>query len=412
MVFKDSIKAAYQMILRNKMQSFLTMLGIVIGIMAVIIIMSLGASAQEFILGQVKGYGANMVAILPGQADDSGAPAASMGIVITSLKNKDGEDILNLNNPHIDGLSMYVRGSDIVTWEDKTISTTFYGTTSSYPQIENSDIENGRFFTDEENLSNAKVVVLGSKVAKDLFDDNNPIGKKIKIKKSNFVIIGVFKSKGGNFIQNQDEQIFVPIKTAQNILLGTNYLDFIRIRIDKVENIDAVKEEIMPLLRTNHNIDDPKDDDFTIRSVAQAIEAISGITDILKFFLVAVSAISLVVGGFGIMNIMLAIVQERFKEIGLRKALGATSKEIIWQFLIETMTITFISGLVGIILGILISFLASQIINYLGYKWTFVISYDGIFLGCLVSVLIGLVFGIIPAMKASKMDPIDALRYE
>jgi putative ABC transport system permease protein len=412
MVFKDSIKAAYQMILRNKMQSFLTMLGIVIGIMAVIIIMSLGASAQEFILGQVKGYGANMVAILPGQADDSEAPASAMGIVITSLKNKDGEDILNLNNPHIDGLSMYVRGSDIVSWEDKTISTTFYGTTSSYPEIENSDIENGRFFTDEENLSNAKVVVLGSKVAKDLFDDNNPIGKKIKIKKSNFIIIGVFKSKGGNFIQNQDEQIFVPLKTAQNILLGTNYLDFMRLRIDKVENIDAVKEEILPLLRTNHNIDDPKDDDFTIRSVAQAIEAISSITDILKFFLVAVSAISLVVGGFGIMNIMLAIVQERFKEIGLRKALGATSTEIVWQFLIETMTITFISGFIGIILGILISLVASQIINYLGYEWTFVISYDGIFLGCLVSVLIGLVFGIIPAMKASKMDPIDALRYE
>lgn len=412
MDFKDSVKAAYHMISRSKMQSFLTMLGIVIGVMAVIIIMSLGASAQEFILGQVKGYGANMVAVLPGKSDDSGPPAAAMGIVITSLKNKDGEDIANLKNPHIDGIAMYTMGSDIISWEDRSLSATFYGTTASYPQIENSIIEQGRFFTEEEDSSNSKVVVLGSKVAKDLFNDNSPIGKKIKIKKSNFIIIGVFKSKGGNFIQNQDEQIFIPLRTAQNILLGINYLDFMRIRIDSVDNIETVKEEVVPLLRANHNITDEKDDDFSFRSVAQAIQTISGITDMLKFFLVAVSAISLIVGGFGIMNIMLAIVQERVKEIGLRKALGATSSEIVWQFLIETMTITFISGIVGIIMGVSISFIAAQVINYLGYSWTFVVSYDGIFLGCIVSIIIGLIFGIVPAMKASKLDPIDALRYE
>ncbi|MDD5639253.1 MAG: ABC transporter permease [Candidatus Pacebacteria bacterium] len=411
MDFRDSIIATFQMIARSKMQSFLTMLGIVIGVMAVIIVMSLGASAQEFILGQVKGYGSNMVAIVPG-APSSGAPAAAFGIVATSLKNRDAESIINSNNPNIEGVSAYVRGSDIINWEDKSVSTTFYGTTASYTEIENSTVEKGRFFSKDEELSNAMVVVLGSKVANELFEDNNPLGQKIKIRKSNFTIIGVLKSKGGNFIQNQDEEIFVPIKTAQNVLLGINYLDFIRLRVDTTDNVDKVKDEVTAILRENHNIDNPDDDDFLIRSVGQALEMISSVTDILKFFLVAVSAISLIVGGFGIMNIMLAIVQERIKEIGLRKALGATRFDIVWQFLLETIVITFVSGIIGIIFGISISFIAAQIINALGYSWTFVVSYDGIILGCFVSICIGLIFGIVPALRASKLDPIEALRYE
>jgi putative ABC transport system permease protein len=353
-----------------------------------------------------------MVAIVPGVPDSSGAPAAAFGIVTTSLKNRDAESVINSNNPNIEGVSMYVRGSDLVNWEDNTMSVTFYGTTASYPQIENSVVEKGRFFSVNEESSNAMVVVLGSKVATELFGDDNPLGQKIKIRKSNFTIIGILKSKGGNFIQNQDEEVFVPIKTAQNVLLGINYLDFMRIRVDKTENIDKVKDEVTSILRENHNIENPSDDDFIIRSVAQALEMISSITDILKFFLVAVSAISLLVGGFGIMNIMLAIVQERIKEIGLRKALGATSSEIVWQFLIETMTITFISGVIGIILGISISFVAAQIINALGYQWTFIVSYDGIIIGCVVSLCIGLIFGIVPALRASKLNPIEALRHE
>jgi len=412
MDFRDSIIASVKMVVKNKMQSFLTMLGIVIGIMAVIIVMSLGASAQEFILGQIKSYGSNMVVIMPGKAADSGAPTAAFGVISTSLKNKDAEDIIRLNNPHIEGVSMYVKGSDILSRDDNNVAVTFYGTTANYPEIENSSIEKGRFFDSGEADSSAMVVVLGSKVADELFKDDNPLGQKIKIKKSNFTVIGVFKSKGGNFIQDQDSQVFVPLKTAQNVLLGINYLDFVRMRIDKPENIDIVGDDVSDILRINHNIDNPEDDDFTVRSIAQALDAISGVTDVLKFFLVAVSAISLVVGGFGIMNIMLAIVQERVKEIGLRKALGATSGDIVWQFLVETVTITFISGIVGIILGISISFIAAQVIVALGYKWTFIISYDGIILGCVVSIIIGIVFGILPALRASKLDPIEALRYE
>jgi len=412
MDFYDSIISSLKMVVKNKMQSFLTMLGIVIGIMAVIIVMSLGASAQEFILGQIKSYGSNMIAILPGSSDDSGAPASAFGVISTSLKNKDIDDIINLRNPHIEGVSMYVKGNDVLNRNDKSLAVTFYGTSASYPEIENSALEKGRFFDETEADSSAMVVVLGSKVASELFDDDNPLGQKIKIKKSNFLVIGVFKSKGGNFIQDQDNQIFVPVKTAQNILLGINYLDFTRIRVDKTENIDIVTEEVTQVLRDNHNIASSDDDDFSVRSVAQAIEVISGVTDMLKFFLVAVSAISLIVGGFGIMNIMLAIIQERVKEIGLRKALGATSRDIVWQFLVETITITFISGIVGIILGISISFVAAKIILALGYDWTFIVSYDGILLGCIVSIFIGIIFGILPAFRASKLDPIEALRYE
>ncbi|MFA6251984.1 MAG: ABC transporter permease [Candidatus Paceibacterota bacterium] len=412
MDFYDSIISSLKMVVKNKMQSFLTMLGIVIGIMAVIIVMSLGASAQEFILGQIKSYGSNMIAILPGSADDSGAPASAFGIISTSLKNKDIDDIINLRNPHVEGISMYVKGNDVLNRNDKSVAVTFYGTSASYPEIENSVLEKGRFFDETEADSSSMVVVLGSKVASELFDDDNPLGQKIKIKKSNFLVVGVFKSKGGNFIQDQDNQIFVPIKTAQNILLGINYLDFARIRVDKTENLDIVTEEVTQVLRDNHNIDNSDEDDFSVRSVAQALEVISGVTDMLKFFLVAVSAISLIVGGFGIMNIMLAIIQERVKEIGLRKALGATSRDIVWQFLVETITITFISGVIGIILGIAISFVAAKIILALGYSWTFIVSYDGILLGCIVSIVIGIIFGILPAFRASKLDPIEALRYE
>jgi len=261
-------------------------------------------------------------------------------------------------------------------------------------------------------MGNAKVVVLGSKVAEDLFGDQDPLGMKIKIKKTNFTVIGILKSKGGGLIQNEDTNLFVPIKTAQNVLLGINHLGFIRVKVDKPENIDSTMDYIKGILRDRHNIDNSSEDDFSVRSVAQALETISSITDALRFFLAAVAAISLVVGGFGIMNIMLATVQERTKEIGLRKAIGAKNADIVRQFLIEAMTITFISGILGIITGALLLFLISTVVNAMGYYWELIISPWSIILGCLVSVGIGLIFGIAPAQKAATLNPIEALRYE
>lgn len=408
----ESIQNSWQMIVRNKVRSFLTMLGIVIGITAVIIVLSVGESVQGLILNEVKSIGSNLIGILPGQSDQNGPPSSVFGVVITTLKNEDGDAILKSNDPHIESLAMYVSGSDIISLNDKKASASFYGTTASYLDVQNSTVQSGRFFTKDEELSNAKVVVLGSQVAKDLFGDQDPLNMKVKIRKTNFTVIGVLKSKGGSLIQNEDGNLFVPITTAQNVLLGINYINFMRIKVDKTENIDATIEHVKEILRDRHNISDSKEDDFTVRSTAQALSTIGSITDALRYFLAAVAAISLVVGGFGIMNIMLATVQERTKEIGLRKAIGAKNADITRQFLIETMTITFLSGVIGIILGSLLLFLVSVIVTAMGYYWPLIISLLSIFLGCLVSIGIGLVFGIAPARQASMLNPIEALRYE
>lgn len=408
----ESMQNAWKVIVRNKMRSFLTMLGIIIGITAVIIVLSVGESVQGLILNEVKSIGSNLIGILPGHAEEDGPPSSAFGVVITTLKYEDGEAIINGGYEHIESLAMYVSGSDIISLNDKKVSATFYGTTASYPDVQNSTVEEGRFFTKEEEMGNAKVVVLGSKVAEDLFDDQDPVGMKIKIKKTNFTVIGVLKSKGGGLIQNEDTNLFVPIKTAQNVLLGINHLGFIRVKVDKPENIDGAMEYIKGILRDRHNIDNSSEDDFNVRSVAQALETIGSITNALRFFLAAVAAISLVVGGFGIMNIMLATVQERTKEIGLRKAIGAKNTDIVRQFLIEAVTITFISGIIGIITGALLLFLISVVVNAMGYYWELIISPLSIILGCLVSIGIGLIFGIAPAQKAATLNPIEALRYE
>jgi putative ABC transport system permease protein len=408
----ESIKNAWQMIIRNKVRSFLTMLGIVIGITAVMIVLSVGESVQGLILNEVKSIGSNLVGVLPGHSEEDGPPSSVFGVVITSLKYDDGEAILKENYPHIEALAMYVSGSDIITIEDNKVSATFYGTTASYPDVQNSSIEEGRFFTEEEESTNAKVVVLGNQIAKDLFGDQDPIGQRIKIKKTNFTVIGILKAKGGSLVQNEDGNLFVPISTAQNVLLGINHISIMRIKVDKTENIDGTIEYIKNILRDRHNISDAKEDDFTVSSTAQALESISSITTALRFFLAAIAAISLIVGGFGIMNIMLATVQERTKEIGLRKAIGAKNADITRQFLIEAMTITFISGIIGIIIGSLLLALISIIINAMNYHWDLIISPISIILGCVVSIGIGLMFGIAPARKASLLNPIEALRYE
>ncbi|MFA5368441.1 MAG: ABC transporter permease [Candidatus Paceibacterota bacterium] len=412
MDLRETVKNSYLMLVRNKMRSFLTMLGIIIGVMSVIVVMSLGESAQGLILNEVKSLGSNLIGVLPGKSDDSGPPASVYGIVITSLKNNDGQEILKENHPNVEGVAMYVQGTDVVSWNATSVVETFVGTTASYINVEDAKIEDGRFFTVDEEMSNAKVAVIGSDVAEQIFGDQEPIGSQIKIKKTNFTVVGVFEKRGGGLVQSQDKQIFVPIKTAQNLLLGINYINYMRIKVDKPENIDSVISTTEEVLRRNHNIQDPKDDDFTVRSSAAALDAISQITDAIKFFLVAVSAISLLVGGFGIMNIMLATVQERTKEIGLRKAVGATNFDITLQFLVETVFITFVSGAIGIILGILISWIVAVVAQALDYSWPLIISPWSIFLGSFVSISVGLIFGIVPARKASKLHPIEALRYE
>jgi len=412
MNFFENIKSSWEILRRNKMRSFLTMLGIIIGVMSMIVILSVGAGAQSLILNQVKSMGSNLVGVLPGKSDDNGPPVAVFGVVITTLTAEDGEALMSGDFPPIQAISSYVRGSDTVTWRENKTDTTFLGVSASYLQVEDAKVEKGRFFTKEEEDGQGKVAIIGSDVVADLFEETDPIGQQIKIKKQNFTVIGVMSERGVSGFQNQDNQIFIPLSTAQKQLLGINHISFMRIKIDSAENINSALEYIRTTLRERHNISNPENDDFTVEAASQGLETLMNITNALRFFLAAIAAIALVVGGIGIMNIMLAAVQERTKEIGLRKALGAKSNMIINQFLIESVFITFVGGLIGIILGILISIIVASIAHALKYDWDLVISPFSILLGSGVSITIGLVFGIAPARRASRLSPIEALRYE
>ncbi len=273
-------------------------------------------------------------------------------------------------------------------------------------------VGNGRFFTPEEDKGVARVAVLGSEIAEKLFGDLDPVGRLIKIKRVSFRVIGVVDKRGVSGFQNQDNQVFIPVTTAQKLLLGINYVNFVRVKVSDAQYVDQTIETMKEVLRVRHDIDKPENDDFSVRSTNQGLEALTSITNALKFFLAAIAAISLIVGGIGIMNIMLAAVEERTKEIGLRKAVGATNRIITLQFLIETITITFVGGVVGIILGTLISILVATVARSQGYVWDLVITPSSIILGCSVSIAIGLIFGITPARRASRLSPIEALRYE
>ncbi len=408
----ETTHAVWHLIGRNKMRSFLTMLGIIIGIMAVVVIMSVGAGAQSLILNQVKSMGTDLIGVLPGKSDEKGPPASVYGIIITTLKYEDVTKIMANNYPHLVAAAVYVRGQDTITAGDRKTDVAFVGTSAELPSVENTDVATGRFFGQEEERGSARVAVLGDQTAKDLFDDENPIGRQIKIKKTNFTVIGVMRKRGSSGFQNQDNQIYVPVTTAQKLLLGIDYLSMARFKVDSAENVDGAVLFVESVLRERHDIEKPEDDDFTVQSMAQGVESITNITNALRMFLTFVAAIALLVGGIGIMNIMLAAVEERTKEIGLRKAVGAKNIHITTQFLVETVMITLIGGLIGIVLGVIISFSVASIANSLGYNWDFIIAPSSIVIACTVSIGLGLLFGLVPARRASRLDPIEALRYE
>lgn len=396
---------------RNKRRTFLTMLGIIIGVAAVIFINSVGAGAQGLILNQIKGIGSNLIAILPGGSEETGPPASIMGVVITTLTNDDAEAIANSIN-RVESVASYVRGNGSITYGSQNIDANFSGVTASYPIVEETQIDSGRFFTKDEEKDLSRVIVLGSQVKEDLFGDQDPIGKSIRLKKESFRIIGVMKARGSAGFQSYDTQVFIPLFTAQKVLLGIKHVSFIRVKVDNEKDIDEVVVQIKGLLRQRHDITDPLQDDFSVRNQAQALQVLVSVTDALRLFMAAIAALGLVVGGIGIMNIMLVAVNERIREIGLRKAVGATAQNIQRQFLLETVLISLLAGVIGLILGIIFSFITALVIRSLGYEWDFIVSWQSIVLGVGVSFLVGLVFGIYPARKAASLEPIESLRYE
>jgi putative ABC transport system permease protein len=423
MNFFSTFKLIFRTLLARKGRSFLTILGIVIGVAGVIIIIALGAGAQALVLGQITKLGSNLLSVQPGKSNEKGPPAQVFGIIITTLVNSDAEALRNSAQvPHAAAVNAVVRGSAGVTGGNKDIDTNFIGTDYNYPNVVSFTMKQGRFFSQQEDQGNANVVVLGSTVADELFGGTgvDPIGQIIKVKSSTQTtpggvplrVVGVVTPRGSSFFQDQDDQIFLPLTIGQEQLLGVHYLQAINIKVDSSENIDQTSRQITTLLNQRHHIQKDADTDFTVRNLADAVSILSTITNALSLFLTAMAGIALVVGGIGILNIMMATVGERTREIGLRKAVGATNSAIRNQFLLEAGTLTTLGGIIGIIVGVIVSYLISLLMKSLGYDWAFVISIVSVVLAVGVSILTGVVFGSYPAFKAAKLNPIEALRYE
>lgn len=414
MLFQDAFKTATRSLTHGKMRSILTMLGIVIGIASVIILMSIGQSAQDLILGQVQSIGSNLIVITPG-APSSGfsAPAASQGIIITSLQPRD-LDALG-REPSITAVAAAVSGQAEAVYGNNNKTISYQGVTADMFAVRNLTVKSGLTFSKGQVDAASHVAVIGPDLAVTLFGKYvNPIDKTIRLKDVSFRVIGIL-SKGGTgaFGVDQGNLVIIPITVAQTQLLGVTYYNDILVQGNAAYDIDFVKSRITSTLRQDHGITDPKKDDFNIQTQADILSILGSITSILTLFLAAIASISLVVGGIGIMNIMLVSVTERTREIGLRKAVGATNADIQQQFLIESVLLTSIGGIIGITVGALFVGLVYIVLSsFTTIGWVFAFPLSAVFLGLGVSAISGIAFGIYPARQAAHKNPIDSLRYE
>jgi putative ABC transport system permease protein len=415
MLLRDALKTAIRSLTHGKMRSILTMLGIVIGIASVIVLMSIGQSAQDLILNQVKGIGSNLIIIVPGGSGNGkfSAPASSQGIVITSLIQRDIDALKR--EPSIDTAVAEVRGQADVVYGNNNVTVSFEGSTADLFPVRNFAVGKGFQFTKGDVDSGNHVAVIGPDLAKTLFGSFvNPIDKIIRLKNISFRVAGVLAKGGtGAFGIDQGNIVIIPISVAQTQLLGINYFSDITVQANQAYDVNFVKSRIQSTLERNHSITDPNKDDFTIRTQEDILSLLGNITSILTIFLAAIASISLVVGGIGIMNIMLVAVTERTREIGLRKAVGATNKDIVKQFLIESVLLTSLGGVLGITIGGgIVGLVYFVLTTFFSIGWVFAFPISAVILGLLVSGMAGIAFGIYPARQAARKNPIEALRYE
>jgi putative ABC transport system permease protein len=412
MKLQYSAKTAIDGLTTHKSRSALTILGVVIGITSIILVMSLGQGAQNLILSQVNGLGATTIAIIPGKVPTG--PSSVAQILSDSLKDKDLFALENKTNvPYAKYIMPMVMSGGDAVYGSQTYQAGIFGGGTLMTRILNISVAEGDFFTDDDVLSKAQVVVIGHKVKDQLFDGNEAIGQKIRIRNNTFKVIGVLPEKGQSSFVDFDEAIIMPYTTVQQYVLGIKYFNRIIVQADSQDHINATADDIRNTLRNSHNITNPANDDFSVTTQADIAATLNTVTTALTAFLAAVAAISLVVGGIGIMNIMLVSVTERTREIGLRKAIGATDKDILMQFLFEAVILTATGGFIGVILGGALSYVVSIILtSTLGLNWQFVFPWDAAILGIAVAGLVGLVFGIYPASQAAKKSPMEALRYE
>jgi putative ABC transport system permease protein len=412
MKLRQLAKTATAGLATNRSRSFLTILGIVIGITAIIIVMSLGQGAQGLILGEIQSIGSRVIGIVPGRQPTS--PTDFLSTFTDSLKKSDLVALQNKSNvPHGATVMPVVFGSEAASWQTNTYQATLLGTTELFGDVYNVTTDEGEMFGADDVTGLASVVVIGKTVEQKLFDGGSAIGEKVRIKNHTFRVVGVLKSTGQLSFLNFDEAVFMPYTTAQTYIFGINYFNRMVVEADSVSTVNETADDIKATLRNDHGIIDPSKDDFFIQTQESAMQTVSTILNVLTLFLASVAAVSLVVGGIGIMNIMLVSVTERMREIGLRKALGATDSNILSQFLLEAVILTAIGGVIGIALGGFVSFLVAFVLSHAyGLNWQFVLPWSAVALGLGVSSGIGLIFGIYPARQAAKKSPIEALRYE
>lgn len=409
-----SFKNALTALRTNALRSSLTILGIVIGIAGIMLIMSVGQGARTLILREISGFGAEMIVIRPGR-EPQGPSDIAQTLFADSLKERDVKALKDKNRvPDLEVVSPAVIVPGSVSYKGETFRPTMFGWSAEligdmlqvYP-------EQGTVFSENDIRRRAKVAVIGHKVAKELFGNENPIGKTIKIKNKSFRVVGVYPSKGQVAFFNIDEFVLLPYSTAQKYLLGIDYYNEIIAKARSPETVVWAVQDIKRTLREMHGITDPKKDDFYVVTQEGVVGRVSSIVQIITLFLSAVVSVALVVGGIGVMNIMLVSVAERTREIGLRKALGATEKDIKVQFLMEAIILAGVGGVIGILLGAGFAYLiAVAAREFAGLEWEFVFPVWAAVIGFLASAGVGLIFGIYPARQAAKKDPIVALRYE
>jgi len=416
--FKQAIRG----IKSNPPRTLLTTLGIMIGIGTVILVLSAGEGFKSYVNSQVEVYGSNTMFVetsVPAstKARSNGASesgnvnsSANNAVPITTLKIRDVEDIKNIPNvKNAYGASM---GQQIATHNGVSKTAFIFGASAARFDIDKGVIEKGRGYSVSEDKSLAQVAILGSKIAVDLFGDEDPLGQLVRIGNYNFEVIGVYESKGSFGPMSEDDQIFIPVTTLQKKIQGVDHLIYAVIELYDNSKADATKLDIIDVLRENHYISDPAKDDFKVNTQEESLSVFNTILQAITFLLIAIASISLIVGGVGVMNIMYVVVTERIGEIGLKKALGARGKDILYEFLIEAVLLTILGGVIGIIGGSFLAFIVSKIAQSMGLAWKFIVPIWGVLVSVSVSMIIGVVFGVFPARNASRLDPIVALNKE
>jgi putative ABC transport system permease protein len=401
----QTIPSALAALRANKGRSILTTLGIIIGVAAVIAIVALGEGASASVSSQLAGLGTNLLTISPGSTRSGGAAAgAGSSVTLTSAD----ADAITQNIQGLSGVSPVVSGNAQIIYGNQNWSTRVQGVTSAYLTINDWKIAQGSAFTDQDNTNANNVAVLGQTVVTNLFPNGqSPIGQLVRIRNVPFTVVGVLASKGSNGFQDQDDTIMIPFRTGQVRLFGSSNINQIVVQVADSTQIDSVNSQMESLLRSRHKLQTSQADDFSIRNNSDIISRVSSVSDTLTMLLGGVAAVSLVVGGIGIMNIMLVSVTERTREIGIRLAIGAQPRDVLFQFLVEAVVLSILGGIIGILIGSGVA-LALPIVA----GWTTVLPWNAIALSFGVSAAIGMFFGIYPARKASQLDPIVALRYE